>query len=37
VMEEVQRFNAMLREHDIPNIFLPKAGPAAPAASGGDQ
>src|SRR5262249_40606198 len=30
VIEEVQRFNAMLREHDIPNIFLPKAGRPLP-------
>ncbi|HEV3037209.1 MAG TPA: sialidase [Candidatus Angelobacter sp.] len=35
MMEDVQRFNAMLREHDIPNIFLPKTGTAASAA--GDQ
>jgi hypothetical protein len=26
LMEDVQRFNAMLRERDIPNIFLPKPG-----------
>jgi len=23
-MEDVQRFNVMLRERDIPNIFLPR-------------
>jgi len=32
VMEDVQRFNVMLRERDIPNIFLPKARAAAVAA-----
>lgn len=37
VMGEVQRFNAMLRERDIPNIFLPKVGTAPAAAGGGDQ
>src|SRR5437762_10781230 len=31
VMADVQRFNAMLREHDIPNIFLPKSAAAASA------
>ena len=31
VMADVQRFNALLREHDIPNIFLPKAATAASA------
>jgi photosystem II stability/assembly factor-like uncharacterized protein len=31
VMEDVQRFNAMLRQHDIPNIFVPKPGAAAVA------
>ncbi len=36
VMEDVQRFNAMLRERDIPNIFLPKPGAAA-VAVGSDQ
>jgi len=36
VMDDVQKFNAMLRDQNIPNIFLPKAGGAAPA-SGGDQ
>ena len=36
VMEDVQRFNAMLRDQNIPNIFLPKAGTAA-SAEGGDQ
>jgi len=36
VMEDVQRFNAMLRERDIPNIFLPKPG-AASVAVGSDQ
>ena len=35
VMEDVKRFNVMLRERDIPNIFLPKAG-AAPVAAGSD-
>jgi hypothetical protein len=34
VMEEVQHFNALLREHDIPNIFLPTSGTTAVAASG---
>jgi photosystem II stability/assembly factor-like uncharacterized protein len=34
VMEDVQRFNVMLRERDIPNIFLPKSGTTAVAASG---
>jgi photosystem II stability/assembly factor-like uncharacterized protein len=32
VLEDVQRFNAMLRERDIPNIFLPRPRPAAVAA-----
>jgi len=36
VVEQVQRFNAMLRERDIPNIFLPKRGAVAVAA-GSDQ
>ena len=36
VTEEVQRFNAMLRERDIPNIFLPKRG-AVSVAAGSDQ
>jgi len=36
VMEDVKRFNALLRERDIPNIFLPKPGAAAVAA-GSDQ
>jgi hypothetical protein len=36
VMEDVQRFNVMLRERDIPNIFLPKSGTTA-VASSGDQ
>jgi photosystem II stability/assembly factor-like uncharacterized protein len=36
VMEDVQRFNAMLREQNVPNIFLPKVG-AAVAGGGGDQ
>jgi photosystem II stability/assembly factor-like uncharacterized protein len=36
VLEDVQRFNVMLRERDIPNIFLPKPGAAA-AAAGGDR
>jgi hypothetical protein len=36
VMEEVQHFNVMLRERDIPNIFLPKSVTAA-TAGGGDQ
>jgi photosystem II stability/assembly factor-like uncharacterized protein len=36
VMEAVQRFNVMLRERDIPNIFLPKQGTAT-VASGNDQ
>jgi photosystem II stability/assembly factor-like uncharacterized protein len=31
VMEDVQRFNAMLRQRDIPNIFLPKPEAAAVA------
>jgi photosystem II stability/assembly factor-like uncharacterized protein len=35
VMEEVQRFNVMLRERDIPNIYLPK--PATAAASAGSD
>jgi hypothetical protein len=33
-MEDVQRFNAMLREQNVPNIFLPKAGTAAAGGSG---
>jgi len=39
VMDDVQKFNAMLRDQNIPNIFLPKTGTAAAAAagSGGDQ
>jgi hypothetical protein len=36
VLEDVQRFNVMLRERDIPNIFLPKPGATA-AAAGGDR
>jgi hypothetical protein len=36
VMEDVQHFNAMLRDQNIPNIFLPKTGKSA-AAAGGDQ
>jgi len=36
VMEDVQRFNAMLRERDIPNIFLPKPETAG-VAVGSDQ
>jgi photosystem II stability/assembly factor-like uncharacterized protein len=36
VMEDVQRFNVMLRERDIPNIFLPKQGTAT-VAVGNDQ
>jgi hypothetical protein len=35
-MEDVQHFNAMLRDQNIPNIFLPKTGKSA-AAAGGDQ
>jgi hypothetical protein len=35
VMEDVKHFNVMLRERDIPNIFLPKSGPA-PVAAGSD-
>jgi photosystem II stability/assembly factor-like uncharacterized protein len=35
-LEEVQRFNALLREHDIPNIFLPKSE-MTPVAASGDQ
>jgi hypothetical protein len=34
VMEDVKRFNVMLRERDIPNIFLPKSGTTRVAASG---
>jgi len=37
VLEDVQRFNAMLRERDIPNIFLPRPRPAAVAAGGSNQ
>jgi photosystem II stability/assembly factor-like uncharacterized protein len=36
VMEEVQHFNAVLRDHDIPNIFLPASGATA-AAAGAEQ
>ena len=36
VMGDVQRFNVMLREHDIPNIFLPRTSATA-SASAGDQ
>lgn len=35
--DDVQRFNAMLREREIPNIFLPKAGTGGVAAGGGDR
>lgn len=34
VMEDVKHFNVMLRERDIPNIFLPKSGTTPVAASG---
>jgi hypothetical protein len=34
VMDDVQRFNVMLRERDIPNIFLPKSGATSVAGSG---
>jgi hypothetical protein len=36
VMDDVQHFNVMLRERDIPNIFLPKVG-TTPVAASGDQ
>jgi len=38
VMQDVQRFNAMLREQNIPNIFLPatKTGPATSAGAGNE-
>jgi len=37
VMEDVKRFNVMLRERDIPNIFLPKTGGGATVSAGGGK
>jgi hypothetical protein len=36
VMEDVKRFNAMLRERDIPNIFLPQSGTPRASATGSE-
>ncbi len=36
VMEEVNKFNVMLRERDIPNIFVPKTGGGAAVSAGSE-